>query len=116
MPCTLVWGIIMLQGKQRVKEMKEYASVFYKSKAWQRCRDGYAKSVGYLCERCMRQGIYKHGDIVHHKMHITPDNICDPDITLNWDNLELLCRECHAEEHGKKRKRYKVDEYGRVST
>lgn len=98
------------------ENMKEYASAFYKSKAWQRCRDGYAKSVGYLCERCMRHGIYKHGDIVHHKKYITPENISDPDITLNWDNLELLCRECHAEEHGKKQKRYKVDEYGRVIT
>lgn len=94
--------------------MKEYAAKFYKSKAWQRCREAYAKSVGYLCERCMKKGIYKRGEIVHHKNHITQDNIDDPEIALSWDNLELLCRDCHAGEHGKKKKRYTVDECGRV--
>jgi len=36
---------------------------------------------------------------VHHKIHLTPHNIDDPNITLSEDNLELLCRECHAIEH-----------------
>lgn len=62
----------------------------------------------------MKKGIYKRGEIVHHKNHITQDNIDDPEIALSWDNLELLCRDCHAGEHGKKKKRYTVDECGRV--
>lgn len=94
--------------------MKEYAESFYKSKTWQECRNAYAKSVGGLCEECRRKGIIKAGEIVHHRTWITPDNINDPDITLNWDNLRLLCRECHAEVH-KGLKRYKVDELGRVT-
>ena len=28
-----------------------------------------------------------------------PYNITDPNITLNWDNLEALCRTCHQNEH-----------------
>ncbi|MEO2848988.1 HNH endonuclease, partial [Lacticaseibacillus paracasei] len=39
---------------------------------------------------------------VHHKHYITADNINDPSITLNWDNLEYLCFDCHQEEHFEK--------------
>lgn len=95
--------------------MKEYAKRLYKSKAWQRCRDRYAASVGGLCERCRASGRITPGEIVHHKIYISPENVSDPTVTLNFNNLELLCREHHAEEHERKKKRYKVDEYGRVS-
>ena len=94
--------------------MKDYAKGFYLSQAWKNCREAYKKSVGGLCERCYKKGIYKSGEIVHHKIHITSDNINDMDILLNWDNLELVCRDCHAEEHIRKKKRYKVDEYGKI--
>lgn len=93
--------------------MKEFAKNFYKSKAWQHTRSAYAASVGGLCEACLRRGLYKAGEIVHHKKELTPDNITDPMVALSWDNLELLCRDCHAEAHGRL-KRYKVDEFGRV--
>ena len=95
-------------------DMKPYAETFYKGKLWQDCRNAYAKSKGGLCERCLAKGIYKAGEIVHHKVHLGPENINDPSITLDWNNLELLCRDCHAQEHGKG-KRYKVDELGRVT-
>ena len=94
--------------------MKEFAAGFYKSKAWQKCRESYAQSVGWLCEDCLEKGIYKPGEIVHHKTELTPENIDRAEITLSWDNLRLVCRECHAEQHGKKQRRYSVDEYGRV--
>jgi 5-methylcytosine-specific restriction enzyme A len=96
-----------------IMPMKEFARTFYKSKAWRNCRKTYAQSVGGLCEQCLKNGIYKAGEIVHHKTALTPDNINDPDISLSWDNLELLCRDCHAKAHGST-KRYKVDEMGRV--
>ena len=100
--------------------MKEYAKRFYTSRAWANCRKAYRKSVGGLCEVCLRHGRYTPGDIVHHKIHITPQNITDPNITMDWGNLELVCKECHAQIHaseyirGKKR-RYTVSEDGRVS-
>lgn len=80
---------------------KEYAKAFYKSKAWLDCRAGYISSVDCLCERCLSAGRYVPGYIVHHKQYITPDNINDPNITLNWNNLEYLCHECHNKEHFK---------------
>ena len=109
---------------------KPYARQFYSSKAWQDCRNEYAKKVHHLCENCLRQGIYKPGEIVHHRIEISPLNIDKPEITLNHKNLELLCRECHAMMHddfgykkyneqrrAKKRAsmRYKVDKFGKVS-
>lgn len=94
--------------------MRPYATAFYKSKAWAKCREAYASSVGGLCERCAKAGRITPGVIVHHKNHITPDNINDPGITLNWDNLELLCRDCHADEHRETPRRYDVDDMGRV--
>lgn len=93
--------------------MKEFAKKFYKSKAWQNTRKAYAASVGGLCEQCLKHGIYKAGEIVHHKQELSPDNINDTAISLCWDNLQLLCRDCHGKAHGNV-KRYKVDEMGRV--
>lgn len=94
--------------------MQEYAKSFYKSKTWQKCRIAYAKSVGGLCERCAADGLIVPGEIVHHKIFISQNNISNPEITLNFENLELLCRKCHGNEHGKISKRYEVDELGRV--
>lgn len=39
------------------------------------------------------------GDIVHHKEYITADKIFNPAVTINFDNLELLCIDCHNKEH-----------------
>lgn len=93
--------------------MKDYSAAFYSSKAWKETRRAYRKSVGGLCEICLKKGIYKPGEIVHHKIHLTPENVNDPAVALNWNNLQLVCRDCHAELHGETR-RYKVDELGRV--
>lgn len=74
--------------------MRAFAKKFYLSKAWRDTRAYiFTRDMG-LCVRCG-----KPGEIVHHKIHLTPQNINDTDITLSEDNLELLCRECHAIEH-----------------
>lgn len=97
--------------------MKEYAKAFYKSTAWEQTRRAYLKSVGGLCERCLKKGLIVPAVIVHHKIHITPENIGDMSIILSWDNLEALCQACHNAEHFGERyeRRYKVDELGRVT-
>lgn len=94
--------------------MKDYAKTFYKSQAWKNTRAAYAKSKGNLCEVCLAKGIYRSGEIVHHKIHLSPENIADPSVSLNWDNLQLVCRDCHAQLHDNKQRRYKLDELGRV--
>ena len=94
--------------------MKKYAESFYKSKTWQKTRDAYIKSKGGLCEKCLAQGLISAGEIVHHKRPITQANISNPDITLSWDNLQLLCRPCHEKVHRRTQLRYTFDEEGHV--
>ena len=93
--------------------MKDYAKSFYLSKSWRACRDAYFRKQNGVCERCGSAGA-----IVHHKRYITPDNINNPKITLNFDNLELLCQDCHNKEHKKKIKtentRYSIDDEGNI--
>ena len=91
---------------------------FYNSKAWKDTREAYKKSVGGLCERCMSHGLVTPAEIVHHKIPLTNKNIRDKSLALGWDNLEALCRKCHAEVHDEmyhKNRRYKIDKEGRVS-
>lgn len=70
------------------------AKRFYRSKAWLDCRKSYISKVHGLCERCESPGL-----IVHHKEYINANNINDPNILLNHDNLEYVCQTCHNKEH-----------------
>ena len=74
--------------------MQEFAKKFYLSQQWRDLREFVFKRDFGLCVKCG-----KPGEIVHHKIHLTPENISDPFIALNVDNLETLCRDCHAIEH-----------------
>ena len=96
--------------------MKPYAEKFYSSEAWHRCRASYLKKVGGLCEVCLKQGLVTPAEIVHHKVHLAPSNIDNPAVTLNFDNLQALCWQHHAEAHSPRisSRRYTVDEMGRV--
>jgi len=94
--------------------MREFAAKFYKSKRWQSTREAYLRSVGGLCERCLKKGLYHPAVIVHHKAYITPENINNPEITLAWSNLEAVCHECHEAEHRGQDKRYTIAPDGTV--
>ncbi len=85
---------------------------FYKSKKWKQARQAYILIRHGLCERCKAKEIEKPGSYVHHKDYITTANIDDSNITLNFDNFELLCFDCHQEEHFPKQNDYKFDENG----
>jgi 5-methylcytosine-specific restriction endonuclease McrA len=67
---------------------------FYHSKAWRRLSRAFLMSRNYICEVCG-----KPAEIAHHKRHITPDNISNPAVTLNADNLQAVCLECHNTIH-----------------
>jgi len=72
---------------------REFAKAFYKSKEWQQVRDFVLKRDAYLC-RCGAPAVD-----VHHIIHLTPQNIMDPTISLNPENLISLCKDCHYAEH-----------------
>lgn len=89
--------------------MREFAKSFYKSQSWLKCSRGFMQSKNYICERCGAPA-----SICHHKKYLTPDNINNPLITLNWDNLECLCQECHNIEHMQKHSKVFFDESGQI--
>lgn len=78
--------------------MKEFARKFLKSKKWERCRQGYISERraidGGECEVCHK----KPGYIVHHITPLTPTNIQDERVSLNYDNLRYECKDCHDRE------------------
>ena len=92
--------------------MQSFAHDFYKTSAWMKCAKAYKKEKGGLCERCLATGIITPGAEVHHKVRLTPENLSDPEIALNWANLELLCKDCHIKEH--RGTRWRADELGHV--
>lgn len=72
---------------------------FYHSKAW--------RDLSYLlrlksgkCQRCGRVADMKQLH-AHHKVLLTPSNVNDTTISLNPDNIEILCNSCHDEEHNR---------------
>lgn len=79
---------------------KAWAKKFYRSKSWQLCRDGYIQERiridGGVCEVC-RENL---GYIVHHRILLTPRNISDPEISLNWKHLSYECKTCHDKHDG----------------
>nr|UVY12438.1 MAG: NinG protein [Bacteriophage sp.] len=95
--------------------VKEYAKDFYKSDAWKKARVAVIKRANGLCERCRAAGQYKPGVIVHHKKYITPGNIHDARVTLDLNNLEYVCEDCHNKEHkAKPNSRYTFDAKGNL--
>ena len=93
---------------------------FYTTWTWRKCRKSFLESRGKLCEDCLKEGIVNPGSKeqpleVHHKIPITDDNINDPSVTLNWDNLEAVCKRHHDLKKERKAKRWRVDEFGNVT-
>ena len=85
---------------------------FYSSRAWRKCRESFLKSKEKLCEVCLGKGMIEPATQVHHRQPITPENLKNPAITLNHDNLMALCEKCHSEQHHKRR--WRCDPEGHV--
>jgi len=83
---------------------------FYQSKVWKQVRKNIWLKQSCLCARCHRP-VYVNNisewipkekrlkGIVHHKEYLNDININDESISLNEDNLEGLCIDCHNNEH-----------------
>ena len=94
--------------------MRSVDNSFYRSKAWRMCRSEYLR-VNPLCEECLKRGQFTPAILVHHKIFLNEKNINDPNISLNFKNLEALCLDCHNKIHfGENKRRYIVDELGNI--
>ena len=83
---------------------------FYNSKLWNDVRKNVWLKQCLLCNRCGKP-VYVDGlsdwlpkekrrtGIVHHKIYLNDSNVDDYNISINEDNLEGICKECHELEH-----------------
>ena len=93
---------------------QQFANAFYGSRQWKECRKAYRQMRGGLCEACAVRGLIVPGTEVHHKRPLTPENINDPRVTLDWGNLELLCQACHESRHQQGNTQPRTDSTGHV--
>ncbi len=103
----------------------DWAQKFYESVHWKKTREAFRQYKRGLCEECLKKGIITAGTEVHHIKPLTINNVHNPNISLSWINLELLCSECHHSLHEsmhnsipkeRKHRRFIVDEKGNVQT
>ncbi len=75
---------------------RAFAKSFYNSKEWINVREGVLMRDKYLCVKCGAPA-----EEVHHIIHLSPENIGDPKVSMNPENLVSLCKTCHFKEHYK---------------
>ncbi len=80
------------------KDNRALQKRFYDTKKWKQLRKAYLIEHP-ICERCEAAGIVSVAEHVHHKIELTEENVNNPLITLNPENLEALCFDCHRKEH-----------------
>ena len=73
---------------------------FYCRKDYLQLAQSCKTASGGVCARC--GGIFDISELrPHHKIELTLDNIDDVNITLNPDNIEVLCHTCHNAAHAR---------------
>ena len=105
---------------------RDFSKHVYKSHRWdalqklamERTQTTVGTVPPFMCERCYQHGLVKPAKVVHHIKKITPENVNDPAITYNLDNLMRLCQDCHAAVHSSHAeegpKRYRFDANGNI--
>ena len=70
---------------------------FYNTREWHELRERKRRAEHFECERCRSKGIHSQAYTVHHRKYLRKF----PELAMSYDNLELLCEQCHYEEHHK---------------
>lgn len=73
------------------KTYHEKYNSFYQSADWKELRESRFAFADGLCELCRKKGIVRAGREVHHRVSIQEDW----SKRLDFDNLILLCPDCH---------------------
>lgn len=84
---TLDWILILISSGD--------VAPFYNTREWNDLREKKRKAEHNECERCRARFVYTRGETVHHKKYLRQF----PQLAMSYDNLELLCKECHYKEH-----------------
>lgn len=87
----------MSKKKQAFESYHKKFDQFYQSVAWRKIRAEKFASENGMCEHCRKKGIVREGVEVH---HILPIDKCW-EKRLDFNNLVLLCADCHNKTHGR---------------
>lgn len=88
---------IVQEKSQKIyrKSRDKSLDAFYKSYQWRKLRAlAFERDKG-LCQRCLKRGILKRADVVHHIVEV----LVDWSKRFDLDNLESVCHACHNREH-----------------
>lgn len=95
-------GIFVTKSKKGGVMAKKERKWFYNSRMWKLARTAALKRDGYTCAYCGARATE-----VHHLTELNDTNISDPEVSLNLNNLQSLCHDCHSQitmhEHGIKK-------------
>ena len=83
---------------------RKAAKAFYKRKDWRTTRAAFI-ATHPLCAECDRNGLIVAAVDVHHII----DRVVDPSKTFDWDNLESLCKSCHATITAERQKKNEIN-------
>lgn len=84
--------------------MVSVRQAFYKSDTWEIFRANLiaerTEPDGTLrCAHCGKAITHKYDTIAHHIEELTDENVADAMVSLNPDNIEIICFKCHNEAH-----------------
>lgn len=83
---------------------KAERQAIYSSTTWKQLRDTKMRDKP-LCEECIKLGIIRTSQDVHHLISFMSTN--DPveryRLAFDYCNLQCLCRECHNKKHNPKK-------------
>jgi len=88
---------------------------FYRSREWNELRkllilENIKKNGNLVCQDCGKTILKDYECIAHHIQEITQQNLNDINVTLNKDNIRLICFSCHNLIH----KRFSGERYREV--
>lgn len=83
-------------------------STFYQSAEWKRFMrvvkaERLTEDGELICEYCGKPIVRQYDCIGHHKEHLTEENVNDPFVSLNPENIQLVHHSCHNRIHQKLR-------------
>lgn len=81
-------------------DMRKLRQSAYNTTAWRKLRETYLKQ-NPLCEECLNLGRVTAASSVHHIKSPFLNGSVNQALFLDFDNLESICHDCHAELHNK---------------
>ena len=75
---------------------------FYNSSRWQKFRAAIIAERDPVCVDCRRViANSKEIELDHDPVELTPENVNDPNVSLNPDNVRIRCHDCHNRRHNR---------------